>query len=116
MAHLPLMRENFRSAIRRAAPWIKRVHLGNCVSHHPSDPFFGAKHPPIGYVNGDIDVPQLVEILATLQEIKFLDRANRGDVIVEINPFPGCSEDESVADNFRRVNEAWQIVQTQDSP
>lgn len=109
-AHLPLMREGFTSAIRRAAPWIRRVHLGNCVTRHPADPFYGDKHPPIGYPAGDIDVPQLVEILAALQEVGFLDRANRGDLVVEINPFPGRTEDESVADNFQRLREAWRIV------
>jgi sugar phosphate isomerase/epimerase len=110
MAHLPLMRENFASAIRRTAPWLKRVHLGNCVSRDRADPFYGDKHPPMGYPGGDIDVPQLVEILSTLKETGFLRRGDRGDVLVEINPFPGRSADESVEDNFKRVHAAWQIV------
>lgn len=110
MAHLPLMRENFASAIRRAAPWLKRVHLGNCVSRDRMDPFYGDKHPPIGYPGGDIDLPQLVEILSALKETGFLSRATRGDLLVEINPFPGRSADDSVADNFQRVRDAWKIV------
>jgi len=110
MAHLPLMRENFASAIRRSAPWLKRVHLGNCVSRRPADPFYGDKHPPIGYPGGDIDVPELVEILSALLDTGFLNPVNRGDLLVEINPFPGRSADESVADNFKRIREAWKIV------
>ena len=110
MAHLPLMREDFASAIRRAAPWIRRVHLGNCVSRFPTDPFYGDRHPPIGYPLGEIDVPQLTEILSTLKEIKFLDQTRRGDLVLELNPFPGRSEDDSVADNFQRVRSAWQAV------
>lgn len=113
MAHLPLMREDFRSAIRRTAPWLKRVHLGNCVSRHREDPFYGDKHPPMGYPGGDIDVPELVEILTTLKETGFLNRAHRGDVLVEINPFPGRSADDSVADNFKRVHDAWQLVMSE---
>lgn len=110
MAHLPLMREGFASAIRRAAPWLKRVHLGNCVSRGPDDPFYGDRHPPIGYPGGDIDRPELVEILSALKAANFLNAANRGDVILEINPFPGRSEEDSVADNFRRIHEAWRTV------
>lgn len=115
MAHLPLMREGFASAIQRSAPWLKRVHLGNCVSRDRLDPFYGDRHPPIGYPGGDIDVPQLVEILAALKAAKFLRRDNRGDLLVEINPFPGKSAEESVADNFRRVREAWHIVMSEDA-
>ncbi|MEY4938461.1 MAG: hypothetical protein RIQ93_196 [Verrucomicrobiota bacterium] len=110
MAHLPLMREDFASAIRRTAPWLKRVHLGNCVSRDRMDPFYGDKHPPIGYPGGDIDLPQLVEILSSLKETGFLSRANRGDLLVEINPFPGRSANDSVADNFQRVQAAWKMV------
>lgn len=112
MAHLPLMREGFASAIRRAAPWLKRVHLGNCVTRNAADPFFGDKHPPMGYPGGEIDVPQLVEILSTLQEVGYLSRANRGDLVLELNPFPGRSEDDSVADNLRRLDEAWALATT----
>ena len=110
VAHLPLMREDFTSAIRRSAPWLKRVHLGNCVSRNPDDPFYGDKHPPIGYPGGEIDVPQLVEILRMLHEVGFLDQTNRGDLVLELNPFPSRSEDESVADNLGRVARAWRSV------
>lgn len=110
MAHLPLMREDFVSSIRRSAPFLKRVHLGNCAMRDPQDPFYGDRHPPIGYASGEIDVPELVTILRTLHEVGFLQEENRGDTIIEMNPFPGRSEDDSVADNFERVNRAWAQV------
>jgi sugar phosphate isomerase/epimerase len=110
VAHLPLMREDFASSIRRSAPWLKRVHLGNCMKRDTSDPFYGDKHPPIGYAGGEIDVPELVEILAVLREVGFLDTKKRGDLVLELNPFPGRSEDESVADNLARVERAWDQV------
>jgi len=64
----------------------------------------------MGYPGGEIDVPQLVEILSVLREVGFLDPENRGDLILELNPFPGRSEDESVADNLARVGRAWDQV------
>ena len=110
VAHLPLMREDMLSSIRRSAPWLRRVHLGNCVMRDRGDPFYGDKHPPIGYPGGEIDTAQLVDVLGELLNVGFLDRDNRGDLVVELNPFPAMSEDASVADNFRRVNEAWAQV------
>jgi sugar phosphate isomerase/epimerase len=110
IAHLPLMRENFTRAIRHSAPWLKRVHLGNCVMKNTTDPFYGDRHPPMGYAGGEIDVPELTVVLQELLNVGFLSKASRGDVVLELNPFPGRSEDESVADNFKRVREAWQQV------
>jgi sugar phosphate isomerase/epimerase len=107
LAHLPLMGEDTVSSIRRSAPWLKRVHLGNCVSRFPADPFYGDKHPPIGYGAGDIDIPELTIALRTLLEVGFLNAQNRGDLILELNPFPGRSADESVSDNIGRVETAW---------
>jgi sugar phosphate isomerase/epimerase len=110
MAHLPLMKEPFHEAIETCAPWLKRVHLGNCVMRHPQDPFYGDNHPPIGYPNGEIDVPQLVPILQDLLNVGFLNTETRGDLVIEFNPFPGRSENESALDNIERVRQAWSQV------
>ncbi|MBQ7695749.1 MAG: sugar phosphate isomerase/epimerase [Lentisphaeria bacterium] len=107
MAHLPLMREEFGSAIRRSAPYLKRVHLGNCVLKDRSHPRWGDTHPPIGFAGGEIDVPELVVILRELLDCGFLDQRRRGDLLVEMTPFPGKSVDFTVADNFARLEEAW---------
>ena len=110
VAHLPLMREDFAGAIRRSAKWTKRVHLGNCVMRNPADPFYGDRHPPIGYPGGEIDVPQLEIILKAFLDSGYLSTKNRGDLVLELNPFPGKSEDESVADNIQRVKTAWENI------
>jgi sugar phosphate isomerase/epimerase len=110
IAHLPLMREDLADSIHRSAKWLKRVHLGNCVMKDTADPFYGDRHPPIGYPGGEIDTPQLQVALQALLDAGFLSKENRGDVILELNPFPGQTEDASVADNFRRVREAWENV------
>lgn len=109
-AHLPLMGETFLEATKTVAPWLKRVHLGNCVMRDTADPFYGDNHPPIGYPGGEIDTPQIGEILAILRDTGFLSRENRGDLVVELNPFPNLSEEDSVADNFRRLDDAWSQV------
>jgi sugar phosphate isomerase/epimerase len=89
MAHLPLMREDFASAIKRAGPYIKRVHLGNCVMKDKSNPRWGDTHPPIGFEGGEIDVPELKIILRALLDCGFLSKEKRGNLLVEMTPFPG---------------------------
>lgn len=111
-AHLPLMGEDFREATLTVAPWLRRVHLGNCVMRDRSDAFYGDKHPPIGYLGGEIDEPQLTKILEVLLEVGFLNAENRGDLVIELNPFPNTSEDASVADNLQRVSRAWAAVES----
>jgi len=110
MAHLPLMREPFESSISRCAPFLKRVHLGNCVLRDKANPRYGDTHPPIGFPGGEIDVPELRVILKSLLACGFLDKEKRGDLLVEMTPFPGRSVDETVVDNFKRIEEAWRSV------
>ena len=107
IAHLPLMREDFTSAIKHSAPYLKRIHLGNCVLKDQTNPRWGDTHPPIGFEGGEIDIPELVTILRGLLDCGFLDKNNRGDLLVEMTPFPGKSVDFTVEDNFKRIAEAW---------
>jgi len=107
MAHLPLMGESFAHAIRAAAPHLKRVHLGNCVLRDKANPRYGDTHPPMGYPGGEIDVPELTEILRLLLEIGFLNREKRGNLVIEMTPWPGKSVAETIADGFARLAAAW---------
>lgn len=107
MAHLPLMREDFISAIKLTAPYLKRIHLGNCVLKDQSNPRWGDTHPPIGFEGGEIDVPELVTIFRGLLDCGFLNENNRGDLLVEMTTFPGKSVDFTVEDNFKRLEDAW---------
>ncbi len=110
MAHLPLMREDFTSAIRRSAPYLKRVHLGNCMLKDTRDPRWGDTHPPMGYPGGEIDVPELAGILEILLETGFLSPEKRGNLVIEMTPFPGQSADFTVNDNFERLDKAWSMI------
>ncbi|MCK4400691.1 sugar phosphate isomerase/epimerase [bacterium] len=107
VAHLPLMREDFTSAIERTAPYLKRIHLGNCVLKDKNSPRWGDTHPPIGFEGGEIDVQELKIILRALLDCGFLDKKNRGDLLLEMTPFPGKTVDYTVNDNFKRLKNAW---------
>jgi len=110
MAHVPLMRESFDAAVSAAAPHLKRVHLGNCVLKDPSHPLYGDVHPPIGIDGGEIDVPELAAILRCLLDVGYLNRENRGALLLEMIPWPGKTVGETVADGFDRLRRAWALV------
>lgn len=107
MAHVPLMGEDLVAAIHTVAPYLERVHLGNCVRRDPADPFYGDTHPPVGYPGGEIDVPELTLILRALLDIGYLNADAPGDLLLEMQPPPGSSAQETVADAMGRLNEAW---------
>ena len=107
-AHLPLMYEDFVTATERCGKHIKRVHLGNCVfNKNPKNPLYGDMHPPIGIVDGEIDVPELIIILKSLLNVGFLDKNNRKPLIMEMQPFPNRTPEYTIAETVRRLSEAW---------
>jgi len=109
-AHVPLMRESFEHAVAVCEPYLWRVHLGNCVTKDPEHPWFGDQHPPMGIEGGDIDVPELAEILKLLLDVGFLSKESRRGVILEMQPFPGMTAEETVADQMDRLHKAWRMV------
>lgn len=110
MAHVPLMGETFETAIRTVAPYLQRVHLGNCVLRDTAHPRYGDTHPPMGFPGGEIDVPELAGILSLLRDVGFLSREQRGNLVIEMTPWPGRSVDETIADSLERLDRAWRTV------
>jgi sugar phosphate isomerase/epimerase len=110
VAHLPLMGESFADAIRAAGPHLKRVHLGNCVLRDKTHSRYGDTHPPIGFPGGEIDVPELAEILRRLRDAGFLNPGHRGSLVLEMTPWPGKSVEETIRDGFERLERAWRMV------
>ena len=110
VAHLPLMHESFPDAFQTAGPNLKYVHLGNCIKKDASHPWCGDFHPPIGIDGGEIDIPELAGILRICLDIGYLNAENRGRLVLEMQPFPGKTVDETVQDNLQRLEKAWKLV------
>jgi len=110
LAHVPLMGETFEQAIHTCAPLLKRVHLGNCVLRDTAHPRYGDTHPPIGFPGGEIDVPETARILQCLVNVGFLNRESRGNLVVEMTPWPRKSVAETVAGAWSRLEQAWAKV------
>jgi hypothetical protein len=74
------------------------------------NPRWGDTHPPIGFDGGEIDIPELVVILKALLDCGFLDKNNRGNLLIEMTPFPGRSVEFTIEDNFTHLKQAWRKV------
>ena len=109
MAHLPLMHEDFVSSIRRLAPYLKRVHLGNCVAK-PGCDRYGDTHPPMDFPNGSIGEAELVVILKALLDVGFLTPGGKSGLVLEMTPYPGVSPEETAARSFALLDRAWAKV------
>jgi sugar phosphate isomerase/epimerase len=111
LSHLPLLGETFRHAVQTVAPYLRRVHLGNCVLKDPSHPRYGDRHPPFGIEGGEIDVPELTAFLRCLLQVGFLAEERRGSVLFEIAPWPPHREPDSVvAESLAQLDRAWAAV------
>ena len=112
MAHVALMGESFDKSIRAAADpgYLAHVHLGNCVKGDRADPLFGDRHPPIGYPGGEIDVPELVTILHCLLDVGHLSRQHRGVLVIETQPAPGMTVEQTIEHQTALLDSAWRRV------
>ncbi len=109
-AHIPLLGESFYEAIKNTHKHLKRVHLGNCVLKDCSSKWYGDKHPPIGIENGEIDTEELAQILSYLLQFGYLNKKDRGSLVLEIRPIDEMKQEELVADNFQRLHAAWNMI------
>lgn len=110
MAHLPLMFESFEDAIKRCAPYIERVHLGNCVLKDTTHPLYGDMHPPMGLPGGEIDTPELITILQCLYDCGYLSTEKRKPLVMEMTPFPGKTPEYTIEQTYQRLADAWSAV------
>ncbi|HXK62553.1 MAG TPA: TIM barrel protein [Acidobacteriota bacterium] len=108
--HLVLMCEPFSEAFERCAPYLKHLHLGNCVIKDSNHPKWGAVHPPLGIEGGEIGHEELKELFRLLLKIGYLDKNNRRSMSLEITPLPGKTADQTLTDNLARLEAAWQEI------
>ncbi|MHA6482918.1 sugar phosphate isomerase/epimerase family protein [Paenibacillus sp. strain BS8-2] len=110
MGHIPLMGETFEGALQEAKPYVRHIHLGSCVMSNPTNPLYGDMHPPWGYADGENDVPELIEFLRELFRIGYLGGESKPTVTLEMRPYPGKSERQSVDIFLSKLDEAWRAL------
>jgi sugar phosphate isomerase/epimerase len=104
LGHLALLGEDPPTAVQRAAPFLVRVHIGNCVKH------LGDTHPRFGVPGGEINVPELAHFLRGLISVGYLSLGSRNVVAFEIRPASDEDPLEVIADSKRVLSAAWAQV------
>jgi hypothetical protein len=57
-----------------------------------------------------INLPETGGNEEALLDCGFLDKNNRGNLLIEMKPFPGRSVEFTIEDNFTRLKQAWRKV------
>lgn len=104
LAHLPLLGEHPASAVRLSAPYLVRVHIGNCVIAE------GDNHPRFGVSSGAIGVADLASFLRALASVGYLVPGGGNVVAFEVRPEPDEDPPDIIAESKRVLAEAWASV------
>ena len=88
MCHIPIMHENFESAINKCKDVLKHIHLGNAVIINKNNPFYGDKHIPWSYPDSEYTEEDGITFIHMLKDIGYLDGKN-ATVSFEMRPYDG---------------------------
>ncbi|MBM3190606.1 MAG: sugar phosphate isomerase/epimerase [Chloroflexi bacterium] len=109
LSHMPLLNEKAGEALPLLKDYLVHMHVGNCVKV-PGAPGYGDLHPRFGYPKSENDVPELVEFLAMLFQIGYLNEHAAGPkpwLGIEVKPMPEETSDLVLAQTKRTWRQAW---------
>jgi sugar phosphate isomerase/epimerase len=109
LSHLPLLGETAKGMLTAGKPFLKHIHIGNCVMKDASHPAYGDEHPRFGIPGGENGVDELDEFLRVLLDIGYLDGKTPRPVSFEVKPIAAFGETTAavVAGSKRTLNQAW---------
>ena len=90
MCHIPIIHETLDSALEQAKEHLVHIHLGNCLIRNPKSPFFGDKHIPWDYPEGEFSSKDGIYFLKRLTEIGYFSNPG-ATVSFEMRPIAGLS-------------------------
>lgn len=64
LSHVIQLQEDPYQSLTTLWPFTRHIHLANCVTQHPNDPFYGDKHPPFGWANSDVDEDMVLDYVS----------------------------------------------------
>jgi len=112
MGHMPLNNETPEFALPILAPYLKEVHLGNCVTT-PGHPLFGDKHPRIGYPGGVNNFEELVHFLRWLFKINYLHEDSNPKFLPWVGFEVKPQENEASLQVLKDIKSTWEMAWNQ---
>ncbi|NDL68742.1 sugar phosphate isomerase/epimerase family protein [Anaerotalea alkaliphila] len=109
LSHLPLVREDSKTAILPLKEYLVHAHLGNAVVEEGKEAY-GDAHPRFGFPNSANDLEEMVEYLRVLKDMGFLNPNNPPIVSFEVKPWGDEDPELVIANAKRMLNQAWARV------
>ena len=107
LGHLPLLNEDPTEAVKMAAPYLKHVHIGNCVKSFPDHPAYGDEHPTFGTESGANTLDDVALFLRALLGVGYIRPGGTNIVSIEMKPY-GDQTEQDVLDNAKgALDAAW---------
>jgi sugar phosphate isomerase/epimerase len=107
LSHLPLLEETADLALRAAAPFLRHVHIGNCVKRHPGHPAYGDNHPMFGIPEGEVGKAELTAFLRVLLDLGYVAPGKKNIVSFEVKPFGNQSSRDVIENAKTTLDAAW---------
>jgi len=111
LSHLPLLNETSDLALKKAAPYLRHIHIGSCVTKYPNHPAYGDEHPVFGIPEGDNGVKELSAFLQVLKEIDYISEGKQNIVSFEVKPFGKQTSEEVIDICKKTLALAWKGVE-----
>lgn len=111
LSHYPLLGETPAEVIPRLKPYLKALHIGNCVMQDRLHPVYGDLQPRFGVSGGEVDMPMVAEFFRVLKREGVLSPETRPVLSAEVRPLlPGETSALIIANCKRVVQEAWALA------
>jgi sugar phosphate isomerase/epimerase len=110
LSHLPLLGETADEALKAATPYIRGIHIGNCVMKDAAHPAYGDEHPPFGVEGGENGVDELCEFLKALLEAGYIGEGMKNAVTIEVKPMKDQTSDEAISLCKTALDAAWAAI------
>jgi len=110
LSHMPLLEETADQMLRTAAPFLKHIHVGNCIMKDPDNPAYGDGHPRFGAPGGENDVEELAQFLRVLGDVGYIGPGKRNIVSFEVKPYGSETPEDVITGAKETMDKAWEKV------
>lgn len=107
LSHLPLLGETAEYALKTATPYLRLVHIGNCVMKDENHPAYGDEHPVFNTPGGENGVDELAAFLQALLEVDYLGKGLHNIVSIEVTPYGEQTSESVIAESKAALDAAW---------
>jgi len=107
LSHLPLLGETPEHSVQAADPYLRLVHIGNCVARDPQHPAYGDNHPVLGTPGGENGVDELAAFLRALLDSGYIGPGKHNIVSFEVKPYGDQTSEGVIAQSKEILDAAW---------